>query len=271
MSGSTLVRYGAGDKVVIKEVTGVFLCSNNVFGDPAYGVAKSCSYVPAPVPAEWVFCANEGQMCVAPSSTLVRYGANTKFAFKDGTAAVKCGNEIFGDPIYGIAKTCSYRKPTSNPVAAIIPFGLYVGNPDGNNTSAMTQFQSRWDASLHQLGRAPKFFGTFTDFGKNWSDWSSNAAWTAWSYNRSGRSSGLKPVIGIKLATNAYWGRQTEAFEEIINGKHDQTYRDVVTAWRDAGYTELRFRISYEFNGYFMPDNFGNDARTLDLWRRGIL
>lgn len=165
--------------------------------------------------------------------------------------------------------------PTPTPATpaekpGLIPFGLYVGNPHGNDAAAMAQFQSRWDASVKQLGRAPQFFGTFTDFSQDWSQWRSNASWFAWSFNQSGRGAGLKPVIGIKLSTNAYWNRQSDAFREIIDGKHDQVYRDVVAAWRDAGYKELRFRISYEFNGNFMPDNFGNNAATLDLWRKAF-
>jgi hypothetical protein len=150
------------------------------------------------------------------------------------------------------------------------PYGLYVGNPHGNDATAMALFQSRWDASVRQLRRQPQFFGTFTDFSKDWKEWAGNASWFAWSFNKSERVAGMKPVIGIKLSTNAYWNRQNDAFREIISGKHDQVYRDVVAAWRDNGYKELRFRISYEFNGNFMPDNFGKDAETLNLWKQAF-
>jgi len=154
--------------------------------------------------------------------------------------------------------------------AAALPIGLYVGNPNGNEAAPMARFQSDWDASVGQLQRSPQFFGTFVDFGKDWNEWASNARWTAWSFNQSGRTAGMKPVIGIKLSTNAYWNRQSDAFREIIAGQHDQAYRDVVAAWRDQGFTELRFRISYEFDGGFMPDNFGNDAATLALWKQAF-
>jgi len=268
--GPVLVRYGAGNSMVIKEVGGQFRCSNAEFGDPAYGVAKSCSYVTAPTASEWVPCAGEGQTCRVPASTLVRYGAGGRFAYKDASGSIACGNQTFGDPAWGMVKTCAYRAVPSRPVVAPPPFGLYVGNPDGNSPAAMAQFQTRWDASVRQLNRSPQFFGTFTDFSKEWKDWPANASWFAWSFKQSGRGANLKPVIGIKLSTTAYWNRQADAFREIIAGRHDQTYRDVVTAWRDAGYKELRFRISYEFNGSFMPDNFGSDAETLDLWRRAF-
>ena len=166
-----------------------------------------------------------------------------------------------------VAATTAAGAQTS---AAAMPFGLYVGNPNGNDANSMAWFQSQWDASVQQLGRTPQFFGTFTDFSQDWSQWASNAGWFAWSFNQSQRVAGMKPVIGIKLSTNAYWNRQADAFREIIAGTHDQVYRDVVTKWRDAGYSELRFRISYEFNGNFMPDNFGNTPEMLDLWRRAF-
>ncbi|MBB3348834.1 glycosyl hydrolase [Sphingomonas sp. BK069] len=171
------------------------------------------------------------------------------------------------------ATAVSVATPTLAPGvtgAALVPYGLYVGNPQGNDSAAMARFQADWDASVKQLRRTPQFFGTFTDFSQDWSQWKSNASWFAWSFNQSKRVAGMKPVIGIKLSTNAYWNKQGNAFREIIAGQRDQVYRDVVTAWRDAGYTELRFRISYEFNGNFMPDNFGNDAATLDLWKKAF-
>lgn len=160
--------------------------------------------------------------------------------------------------------------PSSTSGAALFPYGLYVGNPNGNEPGEMAKFQKDWDASVHQLGRPPRFFGTFVDFGLDWQQWPNNAGWSAWSWNQSGRAKGLKPVIGIKLSTNAYWNRQSDAFREIIAGQHDQVYRDVVAKWRDAGFHELRFRVSYEFDGGFMPDNFGHDAATLALWRQAF-
>ncbi|RYF02865.1 MAG: hypothetical protein EOO77_31960, partial [Oxalobacteraceae bacterium] len=115
--GSTLVRYGAGDTVVIKEISGSFVCGNTMFGDPAYGVVKSCSYSPAPAASEWTLCASESQTCITPDVTMVRYGANGRFAFKDAISRTACSNEVFGDPVYGIAKACAYRAIASTPSA----------------------------------------------------------------------------------------------------------------------------------------------------------
>lgn len=151
-----------------------------------------------------------------------------------------------------------------------IPFGVYVGNPNGNDAASMAVFQRQWDASVRPFARRPRFFESFVDYGQDWKDWPSNAGWMAWSWRQSKRSDGLLPVIGIKLSTNAYWNRQQDAFRELIAGQHDEVYRGVAIKWRDAGFRELRFRISYEFNGNFMPDNFGKDDATLVLWRRAF-
>lgn len=111
VTGPTLVRYGIGNRFVIKEVTGRFACSNGVFGDPAWGSVKTCSILPATLTDRWVTCASEGQTCVVPgsSSTMVRYGANGRFAFKETSARIGCNNQVFGDPVWGMVKACAYR------------------------------------------------------------------------------------------------------------------------------------------------------------------
>lgn len=43
-SGTRKVRYGAGNKYVIKVYTKTVKCSNTNFGDPIYGTVKSCGY-----------------------------------------------------------------------------------------------------------------------------------------------------------------------------------------------------------------------------------
>ena len=43
-SGTRDVRYGTATSFVTKTFTGSVKCSNSVFGDPAHGVVKSCSY-----------------------------------------------------------------------------------------------------------------------------------------------------------------------------------------------------------------------------------
>jgi hypothetical protein len=44
LPGRVIVRYGADGKYFTKVAEGSIVCSNDVFGDPAPGVVKSCSY-----------------------------------------------------------------------------------------------------------------------------------------------------------------------------------------------------------------------------------
>ncbi|AYG61585.1 hypothetical protein QD460_05515 [Rhizobium jaguaris] len=104
-------------------------CSNDVFGDPAPGVHKSCYIVSRDRggdgdngyrgddgdggdrryghrPAHWRPCASENGFCDFDGRKRVRYGAEGRFTedvFEDG---VDCDNDTFGDPAPGIPKRC---------------------------------------------------------------------------------------------------------------------------------------------------------------------
>ncbi|MBX9739931.1 MAG: hypothetical protein K2X62_07665 [Beijerinckiaceae bacterium] len=78
---------------------------------PAY---LAPAYLPAYRPVyqrpghRWVSCAREGSVCYAPYPTTVRYGAHGRFAQARVAGPVDCSNYTFGDPIYGVAKSCSF-------------------------------------------------------------------------------------------------------------------------------------------------------------------
>ena len=117
--GTVLVRYGAGNTFVTKEVSGRFTCGNGLFGDPVPNVVKSCSYaVVLPPPEQWITCANEHEICIVPESARVRYGARGVFAFRTASRQIMCHNAVFGDPVPNVVKSCAYLvAPTSTPTA----------------------------------------------------------------------------------------------------------------------------------------------------------
>ncbi|TWG95817.1 hypothetical protein L614_000800001930 [Ochrobactrum sp. J50] len=113
-------------------------CSNRVFGDPAPGQKKSCSFVvqdrwdrpdrpgrpdrrdrpgrydpyhryedrDRDRDRDWSRCAKEGGFCDFYGRKRVRYGAEGRFTegvFRNG---VRCDNRTFGDPARGKSKTC---------------------------------------------------------------------------------------------------------------------------------------------------------------------
>jgi hypothetical protein len=77
----------------------------------AYESTAAASAAPAPAPAAtWTACASEGGTCSVSGTRQVRYGANGMFITKTVTNAVACTNAVFGDPIHGVAKSCSYAN-----------------------------------------------------------------------------------------------------------------------------------------------------------------
>ncbi|KQU53217.1 hypothetical protein ASG67_10430 [Sphingomonas sp. Leaf339] len=87
-------------------------------------VHRAAIVAAAPKPVEpkyWIDCAKETETCRVPSATRVRYGAAGKFAYRDTTTAIGCGNGTFGDPAPGIVKTCAYGSATPAPVMTPAP------------------------------------------------------------------------------------------------------------------------------------------------------
>lgn len=116
-SGTRTVQYGAGTKQASGTFSGSVLCDNSVFGDPVYGVAKSCQYSAVVlVNPDWLDCATENQSCAFSGTRVVRYGAGSTFASQTFTSSVLCSNSVFGDPLPGTAKTCQYSVTSTTPV-----------------------------------------------------------------------------------------------------------------------------------------------------------
>lgn len=118
-SGTREVRYGAGNSWVVKVFTNNVQCSNTVFGDPIEGTVKTCSYAattssaptPAPTtPVTWTACAAENGTCSFTGTRDVRYGVPGAYATKAFTTRTACTNAVFGDPIEGTVKSCSYSS-----------------------------------------------------------------------------------------------------------------------------------------------------------------
>ena len=147
------------------------------------------------------------------------------------------------------------------------PLGIYVGNPNGNDANANASFESQYNAFVSDMGGAkPLFMDAFVDFTQDPSQWASNASWTAWSWAQTGSAyvgpgSGITPVVGVPLASNAGgWGNVDTFYQQIISGQYDSDYKGIVDAWANQGYKTVQFRLGYEFDGNFMPWSPGNSS-----------
>lgn len=137
-SGTQQVRYGANGIYSYKTLPGSVRCDNSIFGDPIYGVVKQCSVLtqtstpiisptpipivtPTPSPTTWTNCASEGATCSFSGTQQVRYGANNSYVYKTATGSINCNNDVFGDPLPGMVKSCSTSTATSSPTPIISP------------------------------------------------------------------------------------------------------------------------------------------------------
>ena len=121
ISGTKLVRYGLSGKYATKTVTGSVACTNAVFGDPYPGAGKVCDYTAPPTTISWVHCAAESATCSFSGTRQVRYGANGVFATRTGTGSLACNNQVFGDPLPGVAKSCHVSSSTTTATPAPAP------------------------------------------------------------------------------------------------------------------------------------------------------
>jgi hypothetical protein len=103
-SGTQFVRYGAGDRFVVRLLTDGTACTNAVFGDPIFGVRKACTIETAVFPTQR--CANEDGRCRFADTRYVFYGAGDRYAARAMAGGADCNNSVFGDPAPGARKAC---------------------------------------------------------------------------------------------------------------------------------------------------------------------
>lgn len=155
--------------------------------------------------------------------------------------------------------------PTKTANVPAFGFGVFVGNPNGNDQGAMTDWRTKFDAHVAIMGR-PKYFNAFTDFSQSVDKWTGNASWTGWSYQSTGpkylsSETGAIPVVGVMFSQPGQdWGNSYWLHKDITAGMHDDVFRGILNAWAGNGYKTIHFRPDYEFNGNFMPGRPNNDG-----------
>ncbi|WP_413673077.1 hypothetical protein ACEN9H_29785 [Massilia cellulosiltytica] len=94
-----------------------------VVGQIDIGAYESLT-APTTTTASWTACGNEGSTCAFSGTREVRFGANGVYTSKMITASTPCTTAVFGDPIRGVVKSCSYAGTTTTaaPVASTPTF-----------------------------------------------------------------------------------------------------------------------------------------------------
>jgi len=146
-----------------------------------------------------------------------------------------------------------------------IPLGVYVGNPNGNDAGAEAAFDSTFNDLKSTIGQAPALLDTFVDFTGGWLNMIQSAQWNAWSQSQSPVAHDLTPVIAVGLGTSSDNGLGT--LQQIAAGAHDDVYRGIAQAYRDAGYTNVYIRVGWEMDGNYMPWSMGDTPESAAAWR----
>ena len=146
-----------------------------------------------------------------------------------------------------------------------MPLGVYAGSPHGNDPDVEAAFDRTMNNFSSAIGQAPQFIDTFADFSGSWSNMVTSAAWNAWSQSKSPTAQNLTPVVAVGLGTKSDHGPGT--LQAIASGAHDDTYRGIAEAYRDAGYKTIDMRIGWEMNGDFMPWSMGTTTESVNQWK----
>ncbi len=118
VNGTARVRFGADNRYEYRNVSGGISCSVQQFGDPVYGISKTCEFMPTGggygnvnFGNNWDYCGSEGGYCSFSGPGEVRFGVNGKFIVRRANNGLPCDVDTFGnDPAFGQKKSCFVRR-----------------------------------------------------------------------------------------------------------------------------------------------------------------
>jgi len=142
-AGTQQVRYGANGSYVYQTLTGGTACTNAVFGDPAYGVAKQCA----------TSGTSTSSVAPSPSAPPTGYGPQSTITCPAGAVDIFPGQYIQGIVnLYAGATTFCLRAGVHSLTSAITPktgntfVGEYGAVLDGSNWSTSDATQGAFRA-----------------------------------------------------------------------------------------------------------------------------
>ena len=99
-----MAYFGAGSVFAARQMTDGAACTTAAFGDPLPNVVKYC--LTSALPQQETECAPEGGSCAVSGQALMLYGANGVYSAKVVEQTTACSNDVFGDPVPNVAKSC---------------------------------------------------------------------------------------------------------------------------------------------------------------------
>lgn len=157
-------------------------------------------------------------------------------------------------------------------------FGCYTGTSDWNPNGGDATKNANWESAVRQFG---KNVGRDINCANVFPCWGS-MQW--WGVNlretilkgiaKSSFGTSFVPIVGLKMISNnedGYGWNDMKGYNDVANGKWDQTWRDVAQGLASQGFKYSMVRAGgYEYNGSFMQDFMGWDAATQTAWKNGF-
>jgi hypothetical protein len=183
LTASTIISYGANNVFNQKTLqAGTYTCGDALFGDPIPFVLKSC-FRPTTVaaPTQPTYLVGQSGSFKLTTATVISYGANGVFTQKTlqpGTYA--CTDQMFGDPLPGVVKSCYTSAATPPPVAPLpdpgdpvlpgkpipLPGDVMVnGSVSNAEYQAMARKMGTEEAIAYRYGPSSAEYGTATQSG----------------------------------------------------------------------------------------------------------
>ena len=107
VTGTEEVAFGANGIYAYVTESASVACNDAAFGDPDYGVVKSCYTGPVTAgPSGTAYCGPENGLCSFYGTETVYFGAGSDWTSKSVSGGTPCTDAVFGDPDYGVVKAC---------------------------------------------------------------------------------------------------------------------------------------------------------------------
>ncbi len=147
------------------------------------------------------------------------------------------------------------------------PLGADLGNPDAYNASNEAAFQTNYNSFVSVMGTAPQYLDSAIDYTQPVNAWVGSASEQAQSQAQASSASGLTPVIGLPMYSNASGSASPDQqFKAFASGQYDSLIQGIVSAYTSQGFHNLDFRLGWEMNLPGTPTFVGSDAQSQADW-----
>ena len=147
------------------------------------------------------------------------------------------------------------------------PLGVFVGNPNLDDSGAEANFDASIKAFESLLGTQPTYMNSYIDFTKPISDWLDNTGFAAASFKASPTADGTIPTIGLPMASLAAGSPSADqTYQNFAAGDYDSMLQSMVKTWADSGFKTQVWRPGVEMNLSSSPSYGGNTAGQQADW-----